>query len=61
MKFLGLIIANIIVIGMTYLFFAFIEADSNAFQWHWITRALFALSAFGGLGASINNIYGKGK
>jgi hypothetical protein len=61
MKFLGLIIANVLIIGITYLLFAFIETELNSFLWHWWTRAIFSLSALGGLIGSINNIYGKGK
>lgn len=54
-------IALIIVIGLIYLAFSFIQADFNTLNWHWITRIFFVAAVLGGFGTIIKNTYGKTK
>lgn len=47
MKILAYLITVILLSVVSYLFFAFVANDISAFRWHWVGRALFALSFFG--------------
>ena len=47
MKALVFFLAVTILSAAAYLGFAFVANDINAFEWHWLGRALFALSFFG--------------
>lgn len=46
MKILVFFITVLILSISLYLVFAFVANDINAFEWHWVGRALFALSFF---------------
>lgn len=47
MKILVFVITVLLLSMVAYLGFAFVANEINAFQWHWVVRALFALSFFG--------------
>lgn len=47
MKILVFFLAVAILSAAAYLGFAFVANDINAFRWHWVGRALFALSFLG--------------
>lgn len=47
MKILVFFLTMLILSVAIYLFFAFVANEINAFEWHWVGRALFALSFFG--------------
>lgn len=47
MKVLVFFITVLILSISLYLVFAFVANEINAFQWHWVGRALFALSFLG--------------
>ena len=47
MKILVFFLTTFILSISLYLVFAFVANDISAFRWHWVGRALFALSFFG--------------
>lgn len=46
MKILVFFLTVFILSVALYLVFAFVANDISAFRWHWVVRALFALSFF---------------
>lgn len=56
MKIVVFILTMAILGAVLYLGFAFVSAEWHVFNWHWISRAIFALLFMSFLFAVLNNL-----